>query len=357
MTPMRRAIVDLSAIRENVTALRAAVGVPSMVVVKADGYGHGAVPVARAALEAGTEWLGVVDVDEAMQLRAAGITAPVLAWLHAPDADFTSAIGAGIDLGVGSLRELNAIAAAGGATVQLKVDTGLGRGGVAPADWEPCFAAAAAHQRAGRLTVRGLWSHLAGADDAIQVTAFDAAIGMAAAAGLEPELLHLAATGAALELPSSRHTLVRFGISTYGLSVVEGGPALRPAMTLDAAVVNVKRVAAGTGISYGHEYVTDRETTLALVPLGYADGVPRHASGRGPVSLNGRTFRVAGRVAMDQVVLDVGDHEVAIGDRAVLFGDPATGVPSADDWAEAAGTINYEIVARIGRRVIREYLP
>lgn len=355
---MRRALVDLSAIRENVVALRGAVGeVQSMVVVKANAYGHGAVPVARAALEAGADWLGVVDIDEALELRRAGVTAPVLCWLHAPEADFRAAIDAGIELGVSSLAQLEAIASVGHGSVQLKVDTGLGRSGAAPADWEPFFAAAAEHERAGRIVVRGLWSHLAGADDAAQLTAFEQALTGARAAGLAPELVHLAATAAAITMPAARYGLVRFGISAYGLRAVEGGPALRPAMTLDAAVVSVKRVAAGTGVSYGHDHVTERETTLALVPLGYADGVPRQASGRGPVSINSITYPVAGRVAMDQVVIDVGDDPVAVGDRAVLFGDPSTGVPSADDWAEAAGTINYEIVTRIGHRVTREYLP
>jgi alanine racemase len=355
---MRRALIDLAAIRQNVAALRDTVGdVSSMVVVKADGYGHGAVPVARAALEAGADWLGVVDIDEALELRTAGITAPVLCWLHGPDADFGSAIEAGIDLGVSSIAQLDAVVAAGRGSVQLKVDTGLGRNGAAASDWEPLFAAAAAHESAGRVVVRGLWSHLAGADDTAQATAFDTAISAAHAAGLSPQLVHLAASAAAISMPAARYGLVRFGISAYGLRAVGGGPALRPAMTLDAAVVSVKRVAAGTGVSYGHDHVTAGATTLALVPLGYADGVPRQASGRGPVSINGITYRVAGRVAMDQLVLDVGDDAVAVGDRAVLFGDPATGVPSADDWAEAAGTINYEIVTRIGHRVRREYLP
>lgn len=355
---MRRALVDLSAICENVAGLRTAAGdAAAMVVVKANAYGHGAVPVARAALDAGADWLGVVDIDEALELRAAGIAAPLLCWLHAPDADFGSAIEADVDLGVGSIEQLEAIASVGGARVQVKVDSGLGRGGAAEAEWEALFAAAAAHERAGRLAVRGVWSHLAGADDAAQATAFDRALDAAAAAGLAPDVVHLASTAAGIANPALRYGLVRFGISTYGLRAVEGGPTLRPAMTLEATVVSAKRVAAGTGVSYGHDYVTAAETTLALVPLGYADGIPRQASGRGPVSINGTTYRIAGRVAMDQIVVDVGDDPVRVGDRAVVFGDPAQGVPSADDWAEAAGTINYEIVTRIGPRVTREYLP
>lgn len=358
---MREALVDLGAISRNVEVLRRAVGgVTSMVVVKANGYGHGAVPSARAALAGGAEWLGVVDLDEALQLRAAGIDAPVLAWLHDPAANFSEAIEHGIDLGISYREQLDALAAAGRASVHLKVDTGLGRNGAAPADWEELFAAAAAHERAGRLVVRGLWSHLAGADDEAQIASFSSALDAAGAAGLTPELTHLAASGAAVRLPASRFGMVRFGIGAYGFSPFGAADArtlgLTPAMQLSAAIVSVKRVRAGTGVSYGHEYVVQRDTTLALVPLGYADGVPRHASGSGPININGVTYRIAGRVAMDQVVVDVGDAPVSVGDRAILFGDPATGVPSADDWAQAAGTINYEIVTRIGNRVTRRYL-
>ena len=360
---MREALIDTGAISRNVEVLRAAIGdVRSMVVVKANGYGHGAIQSARAAIAGGADWLGVVDLTEALELRGAGIDAPVLAWLHDPTADFEAAVDAGIDIGVNNLEQLEQVAAAhGSSTVQLKVDTGLGRNGAAPADWERFFAAAAAFERAGRVRVRGLWSHLANAgmaSDESQVTRFEDALAAARAAGLDPELTHLAATGGALRVPSARFSLVRFGLSAYGLSPFDESVAgLTPAMQLSAAIVGVKRVEAGTGVSYSHLYRTTSETTLALVPLGYADGVPRHASGNGPVAINGVTYRVAGRVAMDQIVVDVGDAPVKAGDRAVLFGDPATGAPSANDWADAADTINYEIVTRIGARVVRRYVP
>jgi alanine racemase len=362
---MREAVIDLGAISANVETLRAAVGadVRSMVVVKADGYGHGAVPAARAALAGGADWLGVVDIDEALALRAAGIDAPVLTWLHDAAADFDAAVAAGVDIGVSYLDQLDRVAAASGrASVQLKVDTGLGRNGAAPGDWAEFFAAAAAHERAGRIAVRGVWSHLANAGDdhdRAQVASFTSAIEAARAAWLDPELTHLAASGAALRVPAARFGLVRFGVSAYGLSPFDDQDAaalgLHPAMELAASVVSTKRVPEGTGVSYGHTYVTQAETTLALVPLGYADGIPRHASNRGPVSIGGSTHRIAGRVAMDQFIVDVGDAPVAVGDRAIVFGDPANGVPSADDWAAAAGTINYEIVTRIGARVVRRY--
>ena len=183
------------------------------------------------------------------------------------------------------------------------------------------------------------------------------AAGSAAALGLAPPLRHLAATHAAIALPETRLGCVRLGIGIYGLSPFadrsSADVGLRPAMTLRAAVAAVRRVDAGHGVSYGYQHRTERESTLALIPIGYADGVPRNASGRGPVWIGGKPFAVAGRVAMDQFVVDVGDHPVAVGDEAVLFGDPTLGVPSADDWARAADTINYEIVTRIGPRVPR----
>ena len=365
MSAMREALVDVGAIRSNVAAIRAeAGGHPAMVVVKADGYGHGAIPAARAALDAGAAWLGVVDLDEALALRTAGITAPLLAWIHDPAADFTLAVQHGIDLGVNYADQLERVAATDGVPViQFKVDTGLGRNGIAEPDWAPVFERAAELERLGRVRVRGIFSHFANAgaeNDAAQLHRFERALGVARAAGLAPELVHLAATGAALALPEARFDLVRIGVGAYGLTPFEQGERvaapLRPAMQLSASIVSVKRVPAGSGISYGHTYVTEGETTLALVPLGYADGVPRHASNAGPVSINGITYRVCGRIAMDQFVVDVGDAVVKPGDRAVLFGDPATGVPSADDWAAAAETINYEIVTRIGPRVARRYV-
>jgi alanine racemase len=368
--PTREARVDLAAIRHNVATLRAVTAPAAfMAVVKADGYGHGAAAVAQAAVDGGADWLGVVDLAEALGLRAAGITAPLLAWLHGPDADFAPAIAAEIDLGVSSLDQLDRIAAAstnapGPRTfVHLKVDTGLGRNGIEESECASVFARAAEYERAGLLRVRGIFSHLANtgeAEDLEQVARFEALVEAAAAAGLTIELRHLAATAGALRLPSARFDLVRCGIGIYGLSPFEGESSeslgLRPAMELSAAIVSVKRVPAGSGVSYGYTYRTASESTLALVPLGYADGIPRAASSHAPVWINGRTYQISGRVAMDQFVVDVGQNSVAVGDRAVLFGDPTTGIPSADDWAEAAGTINYEIVTRIGARVTRTTL-
>jgi alanine racemase len=361
---MREAIIDLAAIDANIRTIAALVD-PARVlmVVKADAYGHGAVPVARAAVDAGAAWLGVVDLAEARVLRDAGVPGPILAWIHPSDTDFAWGVEAGIELGIGSNEVLEAAGAATGrAVVHLKVDTGLGRGGAIGDDWLALVARAAQLQSAGRIEVRGVFSHLANAGwsaDDDQLARFDDAIDAARDAGLDPEVEHIAASEAIVTRRDSHRSLVRVGLAAYGLSPVEGRSAadlgLRPAMELATEVVAVKRVPAGHGVSYGHTYRTSRETTLVLLPLGYGDGVPRHASGLGPVSLGGRRFEVAGRIAMDQMVVDVGDVPVAVGDRAVLFGDPATGVPSADDWALAADTISYEIVTRVGPRVPRRY--
>ncbi|HEU4848833.1 MAG TPA: alanine racemase [Terrimesophilobacter sp.] len=361
---LREAVIDLDAITHNVATIRATVGTPHlMTVVKADGYGHGAVPVARAALAGGADWLGVVDAAEALPLREAGVTAPILTWLHAPQETFAAHEAAGLDVGVNSRDELERAAAAGVRNVQVKVDTGLGRNGAEESTWGALFERARQLEGEGGPRIRGLFSHLANAGpeaDAAQQAAFERARAVAASSGIEPELLHLAATEGALGRPQARYNLVRVGLGSYGLSPFAGVAAaelgLVPALELSAAVVSVKRVPAGSGVSYGHRYHTERETTLALVPLGYSDGIPRQASNRGPVLIGGETYRVCGTVAMDQFVVDVGDAAVSVGDRAVVFGDPADGAPSAADWADAAGTINYELVARLGHRVARRYL-
>lgn len=356
-SPLREARIDVAAITANVAALRALVAPADvMVVVKADGYGHGAEIAARAALAGGAARLGVADIDEALRLRAAGVDAPLLAWLHGPDADFARAAAADVEVGVSSLAQLDAATTAG-AGVHLKVDTGLSRNGFAPDDAPAAFARAAA--RGTR--VGGVFSHLANTspdEDARQIAAFESALAAARDAGVEPGIRHLAATQAAISTPAARYDMVRIGIGAYGLTPGGGiDPAalgLRPAMELAAPVVAVRRVPAGTGVSYGSTHRTERPTTLALVPLGYADGVPRAASGAGAeVLVAGSRHPVVGRIAMDQLVVDVGDAAVAVGDRAVLWGDPATGAPSAEEWAAWAGTIGYEIVTRLGPRVAR----
>lgn len=360
---MREARIDLGALRSNLRVLREAV-VPARVmgVVKAQAYGHGAVEVARALAEEGVDWLGVADLAEALELRSAGITTPVLSWLHGPDLDAGVAAQNDIDIGVSTVDQLER-AAAVGATVQLKLDTGLSRNGFAPAEAIAAFARAADHERGGRLRVRGIFSHLSNtsrADDDRQIGLFTELVDAAHDAGLDPELRHIASTQAALTRPDARFDLVRFGIGLYGVEydddVDPAALGLIPVMELAGTVAAVRRVPSGTGVSYGFIERTARETTLALVSLGYADGVPRTASGSARVAIHGTSYAQVGRIAMDQFLVDVGDDPVAVGDRVVLWGDPASGAPSASDWARAAGTIGYEIVTRVGSRVPRVYV-
>jgi len=365
--------VDLAALRGNVRALRErASGADLMAVVKSDAYGHGMVPCARAARQAGATWLGTATPEEALALRAAGDRGRVLCWLWTPGGPWREAVEADIDVSASApwaLEEIADAARACGRTarVHLKADTGLGRGGCQPADWPGLVAAARAAEKEGTLKVVGLWSHFACADEpghpsiAAQLAAFHEALAVAARAGLDPEVRHIANSPATLTLPEAHFDLVRTGVSVYGLSPSPevGTPqdfGLRPVMTLRARLALVKRVPAGHGVSYGHHYTTPGDTTLALVPAGYADGIPRHASGCGPVLVAGKWRTVAGRVAMDQFVVDLGGDTAEAGDEAVLFGPGDGGEPTAEDWARAVGTIAYEIVTRIGVRVPRVHL-
>ena len=362
---MREARIDLEAVAHNVRTLRELIGTREFIaVVKADAYGHGAVEVARAAIAAGATRLGVADLGEARQLREAGIDAPIVAWLHAPSESFEVAVAHRVEVGISSLAQLQALAAAGpGGIAHLKLETGLGRNGIAPGDWQAVFSEAARLEAEGLVRIDGLFSHLSNtsnSDDLTQVRRFEVGLAAATAAGLTPTIRHIAATAAAIELPETRFDAVRIGIGLYGLSPLAGRTSadlgLRPVMTLRGEIAAVRRVPAGQGVSYGYTHRTSRDATLALVPLGYGDGVPRQASGTGPVAIGGERFTVAGRIAMDQFVVNVGDHPVNVGDEVILFGDPAAGAPSADEWADAAGTINYEIVTRIGARVPRVFV-
>jgi alanine racemase len=369
--------VDLGAISANVASLtRHAPSAEVMAVVKADAYGHGLEPSARAARAGGATWLGVAQIAEALRLRAAGDSGRVLSWLHVPGDAFAAAVRAGIDLSANAPWALDEIAAAARATgrtarVHLKIDTGLSRGGASADDWVALVDHALARQADGLLEVVGIWSHLAWADDPKhpttdrQAEAFEAALEAAHERGARPQVRHLANSAAALTRPDLHYDLVRPGLAVYGLSPVPelGGPpdfGLRPAMTLRARLALVKQVPAGSGVSYGHVYTTTRRTTLGLVPVGYGDGLPRAGSNCGPLWVAGRRHTIAGRVSMDQVVVDLGDRpdvgDLRAGDPVVLFGDGRDGQPTAQDWAEAVDTISYEIVTRIGSRVPRTYV-
>ncbi|MFI7872560.1 alanine racemase [Streptomyces salinarius] len=373
-----RAEIDLAALRANVRALRErAPGAALMAVVKADAYGHGALPCARAAVEAGASWLGTATPQEALALRSAEAGLPddvrIMCWLWTPGGPWREAVEARLDVSVSAMWAMEEVVAAARtagvpARVQLKADTGLGRNGCQPgADWEELVSAALRAEGEGLLRVTGLWSHFACADEpghpsiAAQLTRFREMTAYAERQGLRPEVRHIANSPATLTLPDAHFDLVRPGIAMYGVSPSPeiGTPAdfgLRPAMTLSASLALVKQVPGGHGVSYGHHYTTPGDTTLGLVPLGYADGVPRHASSTGPVLVDGKWRTVAGRIAMDQFVVDLGGDRPEPGAEAVLFGPGDRGEPTAEDWAQAAGTIAYEIVTRVGTRVPRVYV-
>jgi alanine racemase len=371
MTLMTRAeiVVDLAAIRHNVRVLREVAGVPIMTVVKADAYGHGMLPVARAAREAGAEWLAVATLDEALALRAGGDTGPVLCWLTVPGEAYDAAIEADVDVTAYSVAELDEVAAAASrvgrpARVQLKVDTGLQRGGASRADWAALFERALAGA-SGSWTVTGLWSHFACADEPdhpandAQQAAFDDAVALAADLGLDPGLRHLANSAATILRPQSRYDVVRTGLATYGLDPAPGvahGTDLRPAMTVRAELALVKHLEAGDSVSYGHTWTAPERTTIGLVPAGYGEGVPVAGSNRLEVAVDGKRRAVRGRVCMDQVLVDLGGDTPEPGTEVVLFGAPGDGRATAQDWAEACGTINYEIVTRIGGRMPRRHV-
>jgi alanine racemase len=368
--PRAEVVVDLDAIAANTAVLRERVGRPLMAVVKADGYGHGLVPAARAVLAGGADALGVAVLEEALALRAAGITAPLLAWLHTPGTDYAAALAADVEVSVSAEWALDEVVAAARATgrtarVHLFADTGLSREGATTAEWPGLVGAAARAQADDDVVVTGLWSHMAYADApthptiAAQVRVFDEAVAIARDAGLTDARRHLANSAATIALPDTWYDLVRPGVALYGLDPLGGDPAaygLRPAMTVRATVALAKRVPAGVGVSYGHTYFPETETTLALVPVGYADGVPRAAGNRAPVLAGGSQRTIAGRVCMDQFVLDVGDAPVAAGDEVVLWGPGDRGEPTAQQWADAVDTIHYELVTRVGGRFSRRYV-
>jgi alanine racemase len=360
IAPHRQSQVDPGRIASNVAAIVAAVA-PARVlaVVKADGYGHGAVTASRAALDGGAGWLGVADIGEALELRSAGVSAPVLAWLHPSPEDFRPAVAADVTLGVSSAAELRAAARAGARDVHVKIDSGLHRSGVPREQWAAFFEEAAEGERRGGPRISGMFTHLSNAsetDNARQLLRFDLAVGDARAAGLDPALRHIGGAHAAISVEPGRYELVRVGIAAYGLRAEARTPVeslnLRPAMRVTSRVASVRRVEAGAGVSYDYAHRADDDGWLALVPLGYADGIPRHASGRAWVTIGGRRYPIAGRIAMDQMVVDTGKDRRAPGDEVIVWSDGDDEAPTADDWADWAGTIGYELVTRMGARRI-----
>ncbi|MFW6598799.1 alanine racemase [Propionibacteriaceae bacterium Y2011] len=366
------AVVDLAAFAANLDQLRA-VSAPAelMVVVKADGYGHGMVPMALAARQAGVSWLGVATSEEALLLRDSGDRGRLLCWLYGPAVDLTRAVAADVDLGVSSLAELARIVAAAelvGATarVHLKIDTGLHRNGCPPDAFGQLCAATREAVGAGAVSCVGVWTHLAVAEEpdhpsvAAQLTELDHGVRIAREAGLQPQLVHAANSAGALGVPASRLDLVRVGIAAYGVDPAPGVAAraqvvLQPVMTVRAQLVSVKPCAAGEGVSYGHTWTAERDTVLGLVPLGYADGLPRVAGNRAEVVVNGRRVPLVGVVCMDQCLVDLGPGATdRVGDEVIIFG---AGGPSADELGRVCDTIGYEIVTRVGPRVTRQLQP
>ena len=366
--PLAEAAVDLSAVARNLSLVARVAGAPVMAVVKADAFGLGAVEVAGAALEAGATWLGVATIDEALELKRAGITAPVLAWLTDEHAAIDEAVSAGVTVSCSDVRTLDAVADAAWrrgqkAEVHLEVDTGMNRGGASRSQWRTLFRAAASPELRRFVEVGGLWSHLAGASNsdragvAGQHAAFTDAVRIAASMGLRPRLLHLANSAGALAHPECCFSLVRVGAALYGIETLDGiTVGLESPIRFTSRVLHVRRADADSAVGYGGGYRTAASTTLALVPVGYADGVPRSLSGVGSVSIGGRRHPIAGSISMDQLVVDVGDRDIRPGDEVVLLGSADAGEPDPREWSVLTGTVPHEILTGIGARVRRRYV-
>ena len=362
------AIVDLSAIKSNVELLKKTSGTKLLAVVKADAYGHGLIPVAQAAISAGADYLGVALLEEAVTLREAGISAPILAWLVQPGSDFAQAIALDIDIAAASLKALSEISLASQqvqkkARVHLEVDTGMTRGGFL-AEWDQL---GAAHVQ--DIEIVGVFSHFARADEPAekqnqdQMARFAEMVAKLEALGFSHLIKHLSNSAATLKNHAAAFDMVRTGIAMYGLSPdvttlgYSSALSLRPAMQLRAALYLVKDVPAGTPVGYGASESTSRDTRLGVITMGYADGIPRIARSAG-VWHNGKRAPIIGRVSMDQFVVDLGpDSKAQSGDWVTIFGNGSHGEYTADDWGAASQSINYEIVTRIGPRVPRIYSP
>ncbi|MCU1529822.1 MAG: hypothetical protein JWP75_3585 [Frondihabitans sp.] len=384
-TYLRRATVDLAAYRANLVALQRLIEPAElMAVVKANGYGHGATTMAAAAVDAGVRWLGALELANAHELRAAGIGdgVAIFAWQFSPHETFERAVSERIDLGISTLRQLEAVAAAvrsvasaaapdapafaaldAAALVHLNVDTGLHRDGALATEWSEIVTRAVSLREEGILRLRGAYSHLAEASDDEDTSSADAlarAIDEAEALGARFERRHLTASSAGMERPELRLDMVRMGSNTYGIPVTDGVSAadrgLTPVLTLSARIARVKRIAAGTGVSYDYTFRAPRDTTVALVPIGYADGIPRRSQNGCSVAVRGHRYPIVGRVAMDQFLIDVGDDPIEVGDEATLFGTGSSGELTVGEWADLIGTIGEELCSGLGPRIPRVYV-
>ena len=358
--------VDLERITANIKYLKQLSNTPVMAVVKADAYGHGLVPVAKAALEGGATSLGVALLEEAITLRQAGVTAPILAWLVPPGSDYKLAVDNKIELAASSIKALEEIGAVKSEfrpKVHLEVDTGMTRGGFL-AEWGKIDG-----HHVANLDIVGIFSHFARADEPgeqqneLQRNRFKEMVATVESFGYTNIIRHLSNSAATMKDEESRFDMVRVGIAMYGLSPdvkTLGDSAslgLQPAMQLRAKLHLVKSVPANTPVGYGAAAYTTAETKLGIVAMGYADGIPRIAQGAG-VFVDGKRAPIIGRVSMDQFVVDLGaESRATTGDWVIVFGDGSTGEYTADDWGAASGSINYEIVTRIGPRVPRISSP
>ena len=364
--------INLSAIADNLKLIKSKTNAQVLAVVKADAYGHGLLPVARAAQDAGADWLGTALLEEALALRSGGITKPIIAWLTPMGEDFNAALLANIDLSISSIELLNEIVLAGKSVnkvpnIHIEVDTGMSRGGVGD-DWDNFVIQVVNSVKANQIKVIGIWSHFARADEPDegmnkeQLDVFEDRIKSATAAGIKAEFIHIANSAASLTNKAAHKSILRWGIGLYGLSpeVEKMGDSaslgLQCAMKLKAKLHLVKAVKAGVSVGYGGTAVTKSDTKLGVVTLGYADGIPRNANNLAGVFVAGKRAPLIGRVSMDQFVVDLGISSLAkTGDEVIVFGDGGGGEYTIDEWAKASGTINYEIVTRIGPRVPRIY--
>ena len=364
--------INLSAIADNLKLIKGKTNAQLLAVVKADAYGHGLIQVGKAAEAAGANWLGTALLEEGIALRNSGIKVPIISWLTPLGEDFKTAINLDIDLSISSIELLTEVISAGKVVkkiprVHIEVDTGMSRGGVGD-DWQLFLTELSKTVKANEINIIGIWSHFARADEPgqamnqEQLNTFEDRIKSASDVGIKPEFIHIANSAAALTNNGAHKNIIRWGIGLYGLSpdINNMGDSkslkLKPAMRLKAKLHLVKAVKAGVSVGYGGTAITKSDTKLGVVTLGYADGVPRNANNLAGVFVDGKRAPLIGRVSMDQFVVDLGINSSAkTGDEVIVFGDGSSGEYTADEWAKASGTINYEIVTRIGSRVPRIY--
>ena len=371
---MSRASTEISllAIADNLKLIKSKTNAQVLAVVKADAYGHGLIQVGKAAENAGADWLGTALLEEGITLRNSGIKIPIISWLTPLGEDFKAAINLDIDLSISSTELLNEIVLAGKSVkkiprIHVEVDTGMSRGGVGD-DWQLFLAELSKAVAANEINIVGIWSHFARADEPDEVmnkeqlTVFEDRIKNASATGIKADFIHIANSASSLTNKSAHKNIIRWGIGLYGLSPDLNNLGnskslnLKPAMRLKAKLHLVKAVKAGVSVGYGGTAITKSDTKLGVVTLGYADGIPRNANNLAGVFVGGKRAPIIGRVSMDQFVVDLGSNSLAkTGDEVIVFGDGLGGEYTADEWAKASGTINYEIVTRIGSRVPRIY--